>query len=141
MSLSDQFRQRYVEIQIANRRTRIHQAGVDIGLWRGFVAACESGYNDSLDEYFYDLQVRTTLETALKDKALTEIDGYEVFREKVIAIDNDFRRIANITLPVKEPAGMDWWHLIVPDRGRHEFAANLQQEFGVIIRIVPESDA
>ncbi|MFD9485188.1 hypothetical protein [Streptomyces sp. NPDC059991] len=101
---------------------------------------CESGYDDSLYEYFYDLQVRDALEIALNDRELRRLDGYDLFHEKVSVVDDDFRRIATLPLPVKDPTGSDWWHLIIPDRGRLEFVVNLREEFGVTVTVVPEDD-
>ncbi|MFD7168465.1 hypothetical protein [Streptomyces violascens] len=138
MILSREFLDRYVEIQRESERTRVHHAAVDLGLWQSFVATCESGYDNSLYEYMYDLQVRDAIETALSDTEISETEGYSAFKEKVRVIDEKFRRIATQSLPVKDSSGSKWWHLVIPYRGCEEFANNLREEFGVTIEIIPE---
>lgn len=140
MSLSREFLDRYVEVQLECGRNRVHQAAVDLGLWRGFVTTCESGYDDSLYEYHFDLQVRDAIEAALNDRELSRLDGYDLFHAKVSVIDEKFRQIATVPLPVKDRTNRAWWNLAVPHQGCKEFAENLREEFGVTITVAPESD-
>jgi hypothetical protein len=134
--MSLDFLTRYLEIQHGSGRTRGVSPTGDLALWDGFVKSCEAGYDDSLYDYLYELQVRDALELALNDAPLTRLEGYDRFQTKVQAIDQRFKQVATTHLPVANPTGLGWWRLVVPDIGEADFAHNLQEEFGVVITIV-----
>ncbi|MEU5583741.1 HalX domain-containing protein [Streptomyces chrestomyceticus] len=135
--MSEEFFVRYTEVQYGSGRARAVSPRGDLGHWSAFVDTCEEGYDDALPDYFYELRIRDAIERALTDERLRQTEGYAAFRARVEAVDERFRRVASERLPVADPSGLGWWHLVVPGRGGEEFARSLREEFGVTVDVVP----
>ena len=82
---------------------------VTIAAWAQAIERCEIGYDDCLDEYRSDLQVRDALEHALQDGPLRQCQQLGWVREQVAALDLRFRALLQEDVIVPGPPG-PWWH-------------------------------
>jgi hypothetical protein len=77
--------------------------------WEFVVESCEEGYGDMLDEYFFDLTVRDTIEHVLHDGPLQECPQMAWVREQVAALDVRFRALLQEDVVVPRWSDRPWW--------------------------------
>ncbi|WP_200679659.1 hypothetical protein [Streptomyces sp. MBT65] len=108
---------------------------VDLCEWKQFVDGCVAGYDDNLAEYQGDLWIRRNFQLVLDDEELRGMEGFSVFREAVGRVDEVFKSVATVALPVRDLSGFAWWNLVVPRYGGEAFASDLRMECGVVIPV------
>ncbi|MFE4859868.1 hypothetical protein [Streptomyces sp. NPDC056670] len=134
--MSVEFINRYREVQSVYSGSRGNPVATDLALWRSFVRSCEHGYDGSFSEYSYDLQVRGAIEAGLADREISLLDGFSEFKQRVKEIDEHFRKVATIALPVARTGNLAWWHCKVPGIGSETFAEDLLENFSITLKVV-----
>jgi hypothetical protein len=81
-----------------------------IAAWAQVVERCETGYDDNLDEYRFDVGIRDSIEGVLSDGPLQECPQVDWVREQVAALDLRFRALLQDDVVMPHPYDDPWWH-------------------------------
>ena len=76
--------------------------------WEQFIQFCEEGYDDNLDEYWFDLSIRNAIERLLTDERLSGFPQMEWVRERIEAVDERFRAVLS-EQPTPGRSERSWW--------------------------------
>ncbi|MCO1595591.1 hypothetical protein M8C17_10480 [Micromonospora sp. RHAY321] len=123
-----QFVERFAEVTGGRRPTGFVEG------WEQFVGFCEEGYDDVLDEYWFDLSVRQRIETALTDDRLRDFPQMGWFREQVGAVDERFRAVlSEERFPARTE--LPWWEAYLPAWAGPVLAEELWSTYGVRVEV------
>ncbi|MBM0232338.1 hypothetical protein JNW91_10970 [Micromonospora sp. STR1_7] len=123
-----QFVERFAEVTGGRRPTGYVEA------WEQFVGFCEEGYDDVLDEYWFDLSVRHAIEQVLTDEGLRGFPQMGWFRELVGDADERFRAVlSEQRAPVRSDA--PWWEAYLPAWAGPVLAAELRDTYGIHVEV------
>ncbi|MEU7929813.1 hypothetical protein [Micromonospora sp. NPDC049107] len=123
-----QFVQRFAEVTGGQRPTGLVEG------WEQVVEFCEEGYDDILDEYWFDLSIRHTIDRVLTDERLFGFPQMGWVRERVAAADERFRAVLS---EQRMPAQREepWWEAYVPAWAGPVLAAELRDTYDIRIEV------
>ncbi|MGW2623290.1 hypothetical protein [Micromonospora taraxaci] len=123
-----QFVERFAEVTGGRRPTGLVEG------WEQVVEFCEEGYDDVLDEYWFDLSIRHTIDTMLTDERLSGFPQMGWVRERVAAADERFRAVlSEQRMPARRE--MPWWEAYVPAWAGPVLAAELRDTYDIRIEV------
>ncbi|MDN5217501.1 hypothetical protein QQ020_35845 [Fulvivirgaceae bacterium BMA12] len=106
-----------------------------IDAWSAFVHLCIEGYDSSIYEFDYDVQIRDEIEKVLNIKDIQKYDEYKDFREKIQNLDRKLKSILVFDIQ-KNESSEQWWKKGRLAYAGREYAETLEIEFGLKIKIV-----
>ncbi|MEV4761014.1 hypothetical protein AB0J89_00095 [Micromonospora chokoriensis] len=123
-----QFVERFAEVTGGRRPTGLVEG------WEQVVEFCEEGYDDNLDEYWFDLSIRHTIDRMLTDERLLGFPQMGWVRERVAAADERFRAVlSEQRMPARRE--MPWWEAYVPAWAGPVLAAELRDTYDIRIEV------
>ncbi|MGW3784849.1 hypothetical protein ACWD5Z_09685 [Micromonospora chokoriensis] len=123
-----QFVERFAEVTGGRRPTGLVEG------WEQVVEFCEEGYDDNLDEYWFDLSIRHTIDRMLTDERLSGFPQMGWVRERVAAADERFRAVlSEQRMPARRE--MPWWEAYVPAWAGPVLAAELRHTYDIRIEV------
>ncbi|MCZ7377354.1 hypothetical protein [Micromonospora sp. WMMC250] len=123
-----QFVERFAEVTGGRRPTGLVEG------WEQVVEFCEEGYHDNLDEYWFDLSIRHTIERMLTDERLLGFPQMGWVRERVEAADERFRAVlSEQRMPARRE--VPWWEAYVPAWAGPVLAAELRDTYDIRIEV------
>ncbi|GAB4105204.1 hypothetical protein AB0C50_04070 [Micromonospora taraxaci] len=123
-----QFVERFAEVTGGRRPTGLVEG------WEQVVGFCEEGYDDNLDEYWFDLSIRHTIDRMLTDERLSGFPQMGWVRERVAAADERFRAVlSEQRIPARRE--MPWWEAYVPAWAGPVLAAELRDTYDIRIEV------
>ncbi|RLP93242.1 MULTISPECIES: hypothetical protein [unclassified Micromonospora] len=123
-----EFVERFAEVTGGRRPTGY------VERWEQVVELCEEGYDDNLDEYWFDLGVRHGIERVLTDERLHGFPQLGWFREQVRELDERFRAVlSEQRMPARRE--LPWWEAYVPAWAGPVLAAELWSSYGVRVEV------
>ncbi|MET7861719.1 hypothetical protein ACPB67_26380 [Micromonospora taraxaci] len=123
-----QFVERFAEVTGGRRPTGLVEG------WEQVVEFCEEGYDDVLDEYWFDLSIRHTIDRMLTDERLSGFPQMGWVRERVEAADERFRAVlSEQRMPARRE--MPWWEAYVPAWAGPVLAAELRDTYDIRIEV------
>jgi hypothetical protein len=102
--------------------------------WKNFVEECKDGYSYSLYDYDLDLSIRDEIEIILRSEELKMFDEHELFRNRIMMIDQEFISITKDIRIFGLPSF--WWKYKIPKFSKQQFSENVKNEFGLDIDVV-----
>ncbi|MFF5054062.1 hypothetical protein ACFY1S_12855 [Micromonospora sp. NPDC000663] len=123
-----EFVERFAEVTGGRRPTGYVEG------WEQFVGFCEEGYHDNLDEYWFDLSIRDSIERLLTDERLFGFPQMGWVRERIEAADERFRAVLS-EQPMPGRSERSWWEAYLPAWAGSEFATELRDTYGVHVEV------
>ncbi|MGW3854628.1 hypothetical protein [Micromonospora arida] len=123
-----EFVERFAEVTGGRRPTSYVEG------WEQFIQFCEEGYDDNLDEYWFDLSIRNAIERLLTDERLSGFPQMEWVRERIEAADERFRAVLS-EQPTPGRSERSWWEAYLPAWVGPELAAELRDTYGIRVEV------
>ncbi|MET7667448.1 hypothetical protein [Micromonospora luteifusca] len=118
----------------AARARRAYLPGEMVDGWKAVVDACLAGYEESLEEYISDLDIRRSLEAVLNHPELQQYRELTWVREQVAESDRRFRAMLQDE-PIPHLAGWPWWESHPPRYAGPELAADFEANYGIHVDV------
>ncbi|RZU51481.1 hypothetical protein EV385_3310 [Krasilnikovia cinnamomea] len=128
------FVERFRQASAAATGRRAYLPGEMLSRWEQVVDFVVEGYDDCLDEYFFDLGVRGSLDAVLRDPELQQYPELTWVREKLAEIDDRFRACLRDE-PIPRLLDYPWWESHPPRYAGPQLAADYLTTYGVTVEI------
>lgn len=115
---------------------RAYLPGEMVDAWKHTVDGYLDGYDDPLDEYYYGLGIRGSLEAVLRDPEMQHFPELNWVREQVTEADQRFRTmLQDEPVPRLADLGLPWWESHPPRYAGPELAAEYLSRYGVHVEV------